>query len=79
MILDLYRSILGTGYELIPIVETFIAGINYVDNVMCEWNGFVAQPREKDLVELIHDQKLKPEEARVFYEDLWVRNSNDGK
>ena len=51
------------------LIETFIAGINDVDDVMNEWNGFVAQQREKDLVELIHDEKLKPEETRVFLEN----------
>lgn len=51
------------------LIETFIAGINDVDDVMNEWNSFVAQQRENDLVELIHDEKLKPEETRVFLEN----------
>lgn len=29
--------------KLSPLIETFIAGINDVDDVMTEWNGFVAQ------------------------------------
>ena len=36
---------------------------------MNEWNGFVAQQRENDLVELIQDEKLKPEETRIFLEN----------
>jgi len=51
------------------LIETFIAGINDVDDVMTEWNGFVAQRREQDLVELIQDEKLKPEETRIFLEN----------
>ena len=51
------------------LIETFIAGINDVDDVMTEWNGFVAQQRENDLVELIQDEKLKPEETRIFLEN----------
>lgn len=51
------------------LIETFIAGINDVDDVMNEWNGFVAQQREQDLVALIQDEKLKPEETRIFLEN----------
>lgn len=51
------------------LIETFIAGINDVDDVMIEWNGFVAQQREQDLVTLIQDEKLKPEETRIFLEN----------
>lgn len=39
------------------------------NDVMYEWNGFVAQQCERDLLELIHDEKLEPEEARVFLEN----------
>ncbi|WP_424768009.1 type I restriction endonuclease subunit R [Paenibacillus sp. sgz302251] len=51
------------------LIETFIAGINDVDDVLIEWNGFVAQQREQDLVALIQDEKLKPEETRIFLEN----------
>lgn len=50
------------------LIETFIAGINDVDDVLTEWNNFVAEQREKDLEELIKDEKLKSEETRVFLE-----------
>jgi type I restriction enzyme R subunit len=33
------------------------------------WNGFVAQQREDDLVALIQEEKLKPEETRIFLEN----------
>lgn len=51
------------------LIETFIAGINDVDDVMNEWNSFVAQQRENDLVALIQEEKLKPEETRIFLEN----------
>lgn len=51
------------------LIETFISGINDVDDVMNEWNSFVAQQRENDLVELIHEERLKPKETRVFLEN----------
>lgn len=51
------------------LIETFIAGINDVDDVMSEWNGFVAEQREQDLTAIIQDEKLKPEETRIFLEN----------
>ena len=51
------------------LIESFIAGINDVDDVMLEWNSFVARQREQDLVTLIQDEKLKPEETRIFLEN----------
>ena len=51
------------------LIETFIAGINDVDDVMFEWNGFVAKQREQDLMAIIQDEKLKPEETRIFLEN----------
>ncbi len=50
------------------LIETFIAGINEIDDVISEWNGFVAQQRENDLVALIQEEKLKPKEIRIFLE-----------
>jgi type I restriction enzyme R subunit len=51
------------------LIETFIAGINDVDDIVNGWNGFVAQQREDDLVALIQEEKLKPEETRIFLEN----------
>lgn len=51
------------------LIETFIAGINDVDDVMIEWNGFVAEQREQDLMTIIQDEKLKPEETRIFLDN----------
>lgn len=50
------------------LIQSFIAGVNDVDDVIAEWNSFVAQQRESDLVELIQDEQLKPEETRYFLE-----------
>jgi len=51
------------------LIETFIAGVNDVDDVMSEWHGFVAQQREQELAALIQDEKLKPAETRIFLEN----------
>lgn len=51
------------------LIENFIAGINDVEDVMTEWNGYVAEQREADLEAIIKDEKLKPEETRKFLEN----------
>ncbi|MEG0919559.1 MAG: type I restriction endonuclease subunit R [Anaerovoracaceae bacterium] len=50
------------------LIQSFISGINEVDDVISEWNTFVAQQREQDLVELIKEERLKSEETRIFLE-----------
>ena len=53
------------------LIENFIAGINEVDDVMLEWNDFVATQREEDLQALIAEEKLKPEETRKFLDNAF--------
>ncbi|MBQ6408614.1 MAG: type I restriction endonuclease subunit R [Butyrivibrio sp.] len=53
------------------LIENFIAGINEVDDVMLEWNDFVATQREEDLKALIAEEKLKPEETRKFLDNAF--------
>lgn len=48
------------------LIEIFIAGVNEVDDVMGEWNTFVAEQRENDLAQIIKEERLKPEETRKF-------------
>ncbi len=48
------------------LIETFIAGINDVDDVMIEWREFVAKEREKELALIIEQENLKPKETRKF-------------
>ena len=50
------------------LIETFIAGINDVEDVMLEWRSFVAEQKEHALVSIIAEEKLKPEETRKFIE-----------
>lgn len=50
------------------LIESFIAGINDVSDVMIEWRSFVAEQREADLQQIIAEEKLKPEETRKFIE-----------
>ena len=53
------------------LIETFIAGINDVDDVMEEWRGFVAAEREKELDQIIQEEKLKEPETRRFLENAF--------
>jgi type I restriction enzyme R subunit len=36
---------------------------------MSEWYDYVAEQRESDLVTIINDEKLKPEETRKFLDN----------
>ena len=51
------------------LIENFIAGINDVDDVMAEWHSFVAVEREKELDQIIQEEKLKEPETRKFLEN----------
>ena len=53
------------------LIETFIAGINDVDDVMTGWHDFVAEQREQDLVTIIKEENLKEEETRKFLENAF--------
>ncbi len=53
------------------LIENFINGINDVDDIMLEWNDFVANQRENDLQTLISEEKLRPEETRKFLDNAF--------
>ncbi len=53
------------------LIETFISGINDVDDVMTEWHDYVVAKREEDLETIITEEKLKPEETRRFVENAF--------
>lgn len=53
------------------LIETFIAGINDVDDVMAEWQSFVTAEREKELTQIIQEEKLKEPETRKFLENAF--------
>ena len=46
------------------LIETFIAGINEVDDIMTEWHDYVVAKRKEDLENIIKEERLKPEETR---------------
>ncbi|MBR0462847.1 MAG: type I restriction endonuclease subunit R [Clostridia bacterium] len=53
------------------LIETFIAGVNDVEDVMAEWQDFVAEKREKELTGIIQSEKLKEAETRRFIENAF--------
>lgn len=53
------------------LIETFIAGINDVDDVLSEWHDYVVRKREKELQAIIAEEKLKPEDTRKFLENAF--------
>ena len=50
------------------LIENFIAGINEVEDVLNEWHAFVAEQKEKELEQIITEERLKPEETKKFIE-----------
>ena len=53
------------------LIETFIAGINDVDDVINEWHEFVVEQRNHDLNRIITEERLKPEDTRKFMENAF--------
>ena len=53
------------------LIESFIAGVNDMDDVMAGWHDYVVQQRENDLKAIITDEKLKEEETRKFIENAF--------
>ena len=53
------------------LIETFIAGINDVDDVLTEWRSFVVEQKEKELASIVAEENLKPEETRKFVENAF--------
>ena len=53
------------------LIETFIAGVNDVDDVMVAWHDFVADERERQLKQIITEEGLKENETRKFMENAF--------
>ena len=53
------------------LIETFISGINDVEDVLTEWHGYVAEEKEKELSAIIADEKLNESETRKFIDNAF--------
>ena len=53
------------------LIENFIAGINEVEDVMSAWQDYVAEERERELAQIIQEEKLKEAETRRYVENAF--------
>lgn len=53
------------------LIENFISNINDVDDVMAEWHVYIAEERERELKQIIQDEKLRDFETRKFMENAF--------
>ncbi|WP_102410259.1 type I restriction endonuclease subunit R, EcoR124 family [Beduinella massiliensis] len=51
------------------LIETFLAGVNDVSDVLLEWREFVIKEKEAELEAIIASEKLKPEETKRYIEN----------
>lgn len=51
------------------LIENFIDWINDVDDVMAEWHSYIAAEKEKQLNEIIAEEKLKADETKKFVDN----------
>lgn len=50
------------------LIENFIAGINDVDDIMTEWNNYVAAQRDQQLTVIIEEERLQEDATRRLLE-----------
>jgi len=70
---DISRAI-SSNPELKPkkeLIERFITGLNAESDVMTEWSKFKAEQKEKELSQIIADEKLKEEPTRELVEKMF--------
>lgn len=70
---DITRAI-SSNPELKPkkeLIERFITSLNAESDVMTDWVKFKAEQKEKELTQLIADEKLKEEPARALVEKIF--------
>lgn len=53
------------------LIETFIAGVNDIEDIMNEWHEYVATQREQELQTIIAEEKLNSEDTRKFLENAF--------
>lgn len=73
-ILAAIEKAINAGSELRSkkkLIETFIAGVNAIDDVIIEWNSYVSEQRERDLNQLIKEERLNSAETRKFLESTF--------
>ncbi len=70
-ILITIRKAIDASHELRSkkkLIESFMEGINEIEDVMNEWHEFVIKRREAELKEIITTENLKPDDTRKYME-----------
>ena len=71
ILVDIKKAI-GGSIELRSkkqLIEDFIAQINTSTDIQKDWQSYIAKKREEELIAIIAEQKLKPEETKTFIEN----------
>lgn len=53
------------------LIEAFIASLNQTDDIIAEWQAYVAKKREADLQAIIDSENLNAQETRYFVENAF--------
>jgi len=53
------------------LIENFISSINDADDVITKWNSYVSEERERELAQIIREEKLREPETRRFLENAF--------
>ena len=53
------------------LIKAFILGVNDADDILNEWNTYVTEEREKALIQIITDEKLKEEDTRKYIDNAF--------
>ena len=53
------------------LIESFIMDVNTIEDVVTEWNNYVSEQREKELNQIIKEERLNPEETRKFLDNTF--------
>ena len=53
------------------LIQSFLKGINEVDDIMSEWHAFIAEEKERNLMRIITDENLREAETREFIKNCF--------
>lgn len=53
------------------LIEAFITDVNTIEDIITEWNKYVSEQREKELNQIIKEERLNPEETCKFFENAF--------
>ncbi|MDD4532338.1 MAG: type I restriction endonuclease subunit R [Bacilli bacterium] len=51
------------------LIENFVQNVNEIDDVVSEWRAYIAEEKEKELMDIISSENLNEKETRCFIKD----------